>query len=177
MPPPDQRLSDLVRALRERMPRQAPSWTDGNQGDPGITLAEVFAYLGEQLGSATTRLPAQARAELARLGVRLLEFDRASDSDHTAGPSGTPSRDGRSRPDVRVNAERWTPIADLSTAGPDAAVFALDRASGAILFGDGVHGRKPPADATITVQYRYGGGHAHSAGSSAPPEDSWDGDN
>lgn len=72
MPPIDQRVVELLRALRERIPR-APAWTEGSEGDPGITLAEVFAYLGDQLGTASTRLPAAARAELARLGALLVD--------------------------------------------------------------------------------------------------------
>ncbi len=177
MPPFDQRLVDLLRTMRERLPR-APAWTEGTASDPGVTLAEVFAYLGDQLGTVTTRLPAEARAELARIGTRLLELDRPA-----ATVSGTSDA---ATVDVRVDGERWTAVRDLTQASADATVFTLDRDSGAVRFGDGVHGRRPAAQATITVQYRHGAGVAGTVPPPVPwppaptagePADSWDGDN
>jgi hypothetical protein len=40
----------------------------------------------------------------------------------------------------------------------DAKVFTIDRDSGEIRFGDGAHGMRPPAGATIQISYDYGGG-------------------
>lgn len=154
MPPIDQRVAELLRALRERIPR-APAWTEGSEGDPGITLAAVFAYLGEQVGTASTRLPASARAELARLGARLMDLDPAAPA--------TPAA-----PDVRVDGERWTAVDSLATAAPDATVFAVDRVTGRILFGDGIHGRRPSADATIAIRYRHGGSESGNQPAPAP---------
>jgi hypothetical protein len=41
--------------------------------------------------------------------------------------------------------QRWREVDDLAPCGPDERVFTLDRGSGAIVFGDGRHGRIPPA--------------------------------
>jgi hypothetical protein len=71
----DRTLAELVQTLRERAPRALPDWTDGSQHDPGITLAELLVYLGEQLLARATELPASGRRDLARLGRRLLDLD------------------------------------------------------------------------------------------------------
>jgi hypothetical protein len=61
-------------------------------------------------------------------------------------------------------------VADLSVMGPTADVFAVtvDAAGVAhVVFGNGVHGRRPPAGAAISVAYRSSGA-AGSVGSVAP---------
>ena len=35
--------------LVRRIPVYAPEWTDHNASDPGVTLIELFAFLGSQL--------------------------------------------------------------------------------------------------------------------------------
>jgi len=58
-------------------------------------------------------------------------------------------------------AGRWRPIEDLFAAGPEDDVYSVDLSSGRIRFGDGRHGRIPPAGAVIVARsYRYGGGAA-----------------
>jgi len=55
----------------------------------------------------------------------------------------------------------WVEIVSLLDAGPDDHVFAIDvddAGEATIVFGDGVHGRVPPEDATIRGTYRVGGG-------------------
>lgn len=78
---------------------------------------------------------------------------------------------------LTVNGESWSPIDDLAAAGaevqrqgaafvapptPLAAervrVYTLDRESGAVRFGDGLHGMRPPKNAVIQAAYAYGGG-------------------
>jgi hypothetical protein len=49
--------------------------------------------------------------------------------------------------------EEWTRIDDLTTAGPDEAVYAVDLASGRITFGNGINGRMPRAEADLRVEY------------------------
>ena len=46
----------------------------------------------------------------------------------------------------------------LEEAGPDDQVFLIDVTTGAVVFGDGSHGRRPPAGATISETYRAGNG-------------------
>jgi hypothetical protein len=54
--------------------------------------------------------------------------------------------------------EPWSPVEDLSQAGPDDAVFRLDAGAGAVRFGNGVNGRVPPPGATIQLTYAVSAG-------------------
>jgi len=86
---------------------------------------------------------------------------------------------------LTVNGEVWQRIDDLNTAAPevpprsprlasetlapqnsisDSQVFSLDCESGEVRFGDGIHGMRPPINATIQVSYAYGGGSAGMVG-------------
>jgi hypothetical protein len=55
---------------------------------------------------------------------------------------------------------RWRETVALFDAGPDDRCYLIDRASGRVQFGDGVHGRIPPAgvDNIRAFRYRTGGG-------------------
>ena len=83
-------------------------------------------------------------------------------------------------------AEEWKFIDDLFAAGaevpvrdtrvppghvqptpPNPKVFALDAEAGTIRFGDGTHGARPPAGATLRVSYDYGVGLAGNVGAGA----------
>ena len=88
MAPADDRLALLLRTLREQATTASPDWTDGNDPDPGVTLVSLFAYLAEQLESRAAELPASARAEAARIGLRVAGLDR--DSAVTAVPTAAP---------------------------------------------------------------------------------------
>lgn len=78
---------------------------------------------------------------------------------------------------LTVNGEVWSRIDDLTAAdaevqrqgaafvtaptpigGERVRVYTLDRASGAIRFGDGLHGARPPKGAVIQASYASGGG-------------------
>jgi predicted phage baseplate assembly protein len=61
----------------------------------------------------------------------------------------------------------WQGVPDFDASGPDDEHYVLDRVNGAVLFGDGLNGRIPPAVKDIdgnlvnnikVVKYRYGGG-------------------
>lgn len=45
----DRRFADLVEEGKRLIPGLAPSWTDHNPSDPGITLIELFAFIAEML--------------------------------------------------------------------------------------------------------------------------------
>src|SRR6266850_5093691 len=45
----DRTYADLVDEARALIPVYAPTWTNHNESDPGITLIELFAYLTEML--------------------------------------------------------------------------------------------------------------------------------
>jgi alpha-L-arabinofuranosidase len=57
---------------------------------------------------------------------------------------------------VYVNGKAWSPVADLSSAGPDDDVYTLDAATGMVAFGDGAHGAVPPTGARVTATYQSG---------------------
>ncbi len=141
MSPADDRLTLLLRTLREQAASAEPAWTNTNDADPGVTLVSLLAYLSEQLESRSAELPAASRSEAARIGEQLARLD----------PDDAPIR-------VQIDREPWHPVSDLATAAPDAAVFALDAEDGTIRFGDGIHGRRPPEGASVSATYRSGSG-------------------
>jgi hypothetical protein len=79
---------------------------------------------------------------------------------------------------LEVNGERWQRVDDLMAAGAEVRIgeeeraaigygaagrpvvkaFTVDRASGEIRFGDGIHGARPRAESLIEASYHYGGG-------------------
>jgi predicted phage baseplate assembly protein len=60
-----------ARQLRDEMlaliPRYAPEWTDHNESDPGRTLIELFAWLGETLLYQFNRIPEKSYLEFLKL--------------------------------------------------------------------------------------------------------------
>jgi predicted phage baseplate assembly protein len=62
MPLPDIQLDDrtfekIVADARRRIPGYTPEWTDLNESDPGVTLVELFAWLGEMILWRLNRVP------------------------------------------------------------------------------------------------------------------------
>jgi hypothetical protein len=58
--------------LIRRIPQVAPEWTNHNDSDPGITLIQLFAYLGQQIGYRLNRVPEKNYLEFLKLlGVKL----------------------------------------------------------------------------------------------------------
>jgi hypothetical protein len=61
--------------------------------------------------------------------------------------------------------ENWQRVEDLAEAGPDDPFYRLDPATGAVTFGDGIHGRIPlPGEAVRCLTYRWGGGSRGNVG-------------
>lgn len=52
----------------------------------------------------------------------------------------------------------WRWVGDFLASGPTDQVFAVDAETGAIRFGDGMNGQRPPNAAKISVKYRSGAG-------------------
>jgi predicted phage baseplate assembly protein len=68
----DRNYNDLVHELIARIPSHTPEWTNFNDSDPGITLIQLFAHLGESLIYRSNRIPERNRAKfLSLLGVKL----------------------------------------------------------------------------------------------------------
>ncbi|HZM45923.1 MAG TPA: putative baseplate assembly protein [Burkholderiales bacterium] len=75
----DRRYDDIVAEIRTRIARYAPewqpgasAWTDVNDNDPGVTLAQVFAWLAEMLIFRMNRVPALSYLKFLQLiGIEL----------------------------------------------------------------------------------------------------------
>src|SRR5437764_2590994 len=63
----DRSYQQLRDELVQRIPVYTPEWTDHNASDPGITLIELFAFLGENLLYRFNQIPEAARLEYLRL--------------------------------------------------------------------------------------------------------------
>ena len=58
VPPIDnRRYDDIVAELRTRIPRYTSEWTDFNDSDPGMTLVQLFAWLGDMLLYRMAQVP------------------------------------------------------------------------------------------------------------------------
>jgi hypothetical protein len=65
-------FESLVSDARAFIEQHAPSWTDLSEGDPGIVLVELFAYLTDIMIYRLNALPRKAYVEFLRLiGVKL----------------------------------------------------------------------------------------------------------
>jgi len=59
----------------------------------------------------------------------------------------------------------WQEVEDFTLSGPADGDYALNRGTGEVLFGDGVHGRAPANGARVKASpYRYGGGSGGNVG-------------
>jgi predicted phage baseplate assembly protein len=63
----DRGYDDLVRDLVARIPAHTPEWTNPRPGDPGRTLIELFAWLGDALLYRANRVPDRQRLAFLRL--------------------------------------------------------------------------------------------------------------
>lgn len=119
------RREDLV--LRARV--ELRSWTDTTGHDPGVTLVELLAFVGDVLSTHSERL-----ADEAYLGSGRRR----------------PGAEDRVTIEVRVDGSRWRQVPDLAGSGPQDAHHVISRGDdGAILivFGDDVPGRASSCDA------------------------------
>jgi predicted phage baseplate assembly protein len=98
----DRRFDDLVEDLLARIPAHTPEWTHPRQGDPGRTLIELFAWLGDALLYRANLIPERQRLVFLKLlGMGLkpaqparsivsLQFARETElGAHTLAPGGT----------------------------------------------------------------------------------------
>jgi len=63
----DRRFQDLMEMGRARLPGLAPAWTDHNAHDPGITLMELLAWVGEAQIYSLSHLRRDERVAYAAL--------------------------------------------------------------------------------------------------------------
>ncbi|PWS37598.1 putative baseplate assembly protein [Falsiroseomonas bella] len=63
----DRSWQDLRDELVRRIPVHAPEWTDHSPTDPGVTLIELFAFLGDNLLYRLNRAPEAAKLAFLKL--------------------------------------------------------------------------------------------------------------
>jgi predicted phage baseplate assembly protein len=63
----DRSYQQLRDELIRRIPVYAPEWTDHNPSDPGITLIELFAFLGENLLYRFNQIPDATKLAFLKL--------------------------------------------------------------------------------------------------------------
>ena len=63
----DRTFEDLFKELRNRIPVYNPQWTDHQDSDPGITLLQLFAYLGEGLQFRFNQIPEATQLAFMKL--------------------------------------------------------------------------------------------------------------
>jgi predicted phage baseplate assembly protein len=63
----DRSYQQLRGELVRRIPVYTPEWTDHNESDPGVTLLELFAFLGENLLFRFNQIPETTKLEFLRL--------------------------------------------------------------------------------------------------------------
>jgi predicted phage baseplate assembly protein len=124
----DRTYDDLVREVRTRIARYAPewrpgesAWTDVNDSDPGVTLAQVFAWLSEMLLYRMNRVPALNYLKFLQLiGIELKAAEPAQ------AEVSLPVAPGFAHEVVRVP-ERTQLSADVGDGGP-LLIFETKRA-------------------------------------------------
>ena len=65
----DRDYKELLDVLVERIPVDAPGWTDFNESDPGVTLIELFAFLLDSLLWRDERQRQRRRQRRQRLAL------------------------------------------------------------------------------------------------------------
>jgi hypothetical protein len=134
----EQQWTALRQALAAAVAAHAPEWTDATDSDPGIAILQLFAHLVEAM-QARGPVPDGALSSASRIVGSLTGLD-----------------DGES-PQVSVDEQRWMLVRSLADAAPDDRVFSVNDA-GAIVFGDGEHGRLPAPGSRVAARFGHGGG-------------------
>ena len=100
----DRRFDDLVEDLIARIPAHTPEWTNPRLGDPGRTLIELFAWLGDTLLYRANLIPERQRlAFLSLLGIGLKPARAATGIVSLSYAQPTERRAITLRPGARVN--------------------------------------------------------------------------
>src|SRR5688572_9810907 len=139
----DRSYQQLRDELVRRIPVYTPEWTDHNASDPGITLIELFAFLGENLLFRFNQIPESTKLAFLRLlRIPLLPATPARclltmSTEEPAGalvPSGTEARAGALSFETKTEVHAWPvsarAVGRIVTAAPDpvnaeAAEYAL----------------------------------------------------
>src|SRR5262249_22234269 len=141
-------------------PRLSGVWLNAVPAVQAVTLRD------EGLGSSSGR-----KSQAFRLGkapvlpgqqilVREPECPPGGGRELILGEEGADALQPREEPGGRTWWVRWHEVASLNGSGPHSRHYTLDRITGTVRFGDGVHGMVPPPgkDNVVCHFYRYGGG-------------------
>src|SRR6185503_14398054 len=100
----DRTYDDLVAELVARIPAHTPEWTNTRPGDPGRTLIELFAWLGDTLLYRANLIPERQRlAFLSLLGIGLKPARAATAIVSLSYAQPTERRAITLRPGARIN--------------------------------------------------------------------------
>jgi hypothetical protein len=127
----EDRLRRLAREIDAVVRRELPSWTARNPYDPGTTLLELLAFLGDRLSDYQARIADEVYLQRRR----------------------TP---GGSRVTVTIDGSQWREVASLESSQRDDTVYLVEHGaagSATIRFGDGQQGQRPPAGANVAAIY------------------------
>ena len=110
--------------------------------DPGMTVAEVLAWVGDLLSDYAQRLASEAYLGSARGGWLVARQARAE-----------------LRIGIEIDRMPWRQVPNLDSSGSDDRHYVVRQGSDGVTlveFGDGVHGQRPWSGSAIGVRYRAG---------------------
>lgn len=174
----DLKLWDNLDPLESGAADFPPALEDTNLNDRLITWIRVSVSAAAQARLLWAGINAAKVTQRARVTNELLPAGTGA-PDQTATLAKTPVLPGSVRITVTTDSgtEEWKEIDDLTAAGPEVPVpdlrkppgwpqitndkvkvFALNKESGEIRFGDGLRGARPPIEAVMRADYDYGVG-------------------
>ena len=63
----DLNYDDLLQEALARVPVHNPDWTNLGEGDPGVTILQLFAFMAEQLAARCNQMPERSRRQFLSL--------------------------------------------------------------------------------------------------------------
>jgi hypothetical protein len=149
-----------LRWLRVTSSNDASAWAPVLQGAylnaAWASATETMRY--ERLGSsegAPNLVLNIARPPVLRNTLELRVLEPLGDEERATLLAEDPTRVVRNAPELPGDWVRWDQVFDPADEAPDARVFSLDEATGALVFGDGEHGMIPPIGRDSIVAFRY----------------------
>ena len=139
-----ERLRALTTELTTVLRRHTPEWTAHNDHDPGVTLVELLAWLGDIVSGYQEQVGQEAGLDTRRKLARI--------RDHVLSDAGLI---------VSVDDVAWHPPATPSTGSADERTYLVETGADGtttVRFGDGQTGARPPAGSEVTATYRCGSG-------------------
>jgi len=128
----DRSYQQLRDELVRRIPVYTPEWTDHNASDPGITLLELVAFLGENLLYRFNQIPETTKLAFLKLlqiplrpavPARGLVAMTTEDPTGPLAPIGTEARAGTLAFETLTEVEAWPlsfyTVGKISTSAPD----------------------------------------------------------